>query len=176
MRCDVLDGFALFQDRDWNIDDLIGIANEKDKSKIDSKKLKTTINSNNIDQEIMEQLKLIFKSIEEEKACKKKVKEIVKELDDTAKVKLTNLTDNEIDELLTKKWIEPVVIEIKGISDTVITNFYKELQSLKNKYDNPMDDLAQKEDTVISDLNRLLNELTGSGTEMTAIQMLMKEL
>ena len=39
-----------------------------------------------------------------------------------------------------------------------------------------MDDLAQKEDTVISDLNRLLNELTGSGTEMTAIQMLMKEL
>ena len=124
----------------------------------------------------MEQLKLIFKSIEEEKACKKKVKEIVKELDDTAKVKLTNLTDNEIDELLTKKWIEPVVIEIKGISDTVITNFYKELQSLKNKYDNPMDDLAQKEDTVISDLNRLLNELTGSGTEMTAIQMLMKEL
>ena len=161
-----------------NLDDTIQniIANEKDKSKIDSKKLKTTINSKNIDQEIMEQLKLIFKSIEEEKACKKKVKEIVKELDDTAKVKLTNLTDNEIDELLTKKWIEPVVIEIKGISDTVITNFYRELQSLKNKYDNPMDDLAQKEDTVISDLNRLLNELTGSGTEMTAIQMLMKEL
>ena len=161
-----------------NLDDTIQniIANEKDKSKIDSKKLKTTINSKNIDQEIMEQLKLIFKSIEEEKAYKKKVKEIVKELDDTAKVKLTNLTDNEIDELLTKKWIEPVVIEINGISDSVITNFYRELQSLKNKYDNPMDDLAQKEDTVISDLNRLLNELTGTSTEMTAIQMLMKEL
>lgn len=161
-----------------NLDDTIQniIANEKDKSKIDSKKLKATINSKNLDQEIMEQLRLIFKSIEEEKACKKKVKEIVKELDDTAKLKLTNLTDSEIDELLTKKWIEPVVIGINGISDSVITNFYGELQSLKNKYDNPMDDLAQKEDTVISDLNRLLNELTGTSTEMTAIQMLMKEL
>lgn len=152
------------------------IANEKDKSKIDSKKLKVEIKNNDVDKEIIEQLKTILSAMEKEKADKKAIKEIILELDKKAQEKLVNLTDIEIDELLEKKWIEPIFLGMKEISDSVISNFSNELKSLKDKYDNPMEILAEQEKSINSELNVLLNDLTGSITDVKAVQMLMKEL
>ncbi len=152
------------------------IANEKDKSKIDSKKLKVEIKNNIIDKEIIEQLKTILSAMEKEKADKKAIKEIIQQLDKKAQEKLANLTDIEIDELLEKKWIEPLFLGMKEISDSVISNFSNELKSLKDKYDNPMEILAEQENSINSELNVLLNDLTGSITDVKAVQMLMKEL
>jgi type I restriction enzyme M protein len=114
--------------------------------------------------------------MEKEKADKKAIKEIIQQLDKKAQEKLANLTDIEIDELLEKKWIEPLFLGMKEISDSVISNFSNELKSLKDKYDNPMEILAEQENSINSELNVLLNDLTGSITDVKAVQMLMKEL
>lgn len=169
---------SIYTDLYESLDDDIQkkIANEKDKSKIDSKKLKVEIKNNDVDKEIIEQLKTILSAMEKEKADKKAIKEIILELDKKAQEKLVNLTDIEIDELLEKKWIEPIFLGMKEISDSVISNFSNELKSLKDKYDNPMEILAEQEKSINSELNVLLNDLTGSITDVKAVQMLMKEL
>lgn len=98
------------------------------------------------------------------------------ELEDKAIEKMSVLTEDEINELLTKKWIDPITDSISGSITRVVSGFAENLQSLHDLYANPIPEL----DTDISEteqaLGKMLDMLCGNEKDMEAISIFRKGL
>lgn len=121
-------------------------------------------------------LKKIEKLMTEEREYRKEILAIEKALDDKAKTKIENLTDDEIRDLLRKKWIEPVRDGIRNVGKGVVTTFVKDLQTMQKKYADPISEIDEKVGDASKDLREMLDQLTGNGKDMAAIKILKEAL
>ncbi len=136
----------------------------------DSLKIKI-VSQYNENIEMFEMLKLASSSIANEKDCNSKIKNITNVLEDKAKEKVENLSDNEINQMLISKWIVPIIEKIKDISTATIDNFVKDLELLKNKYSNPLNEIEANLTSRNKELNDLMSNLVGSKQDLEAIEM-----
>ena len=93
-------------------------------------------------------------------------------MSDKAKEKIEALTDDEVFDLLVYKWIMPIIDGINSTCDNSIDTFIKGLIYLKEKYSNNLSEINAEIEKANTELFALMDELTGSETDMLAIQML----
>lgn len=157
-------------------DDKSAIAKDDDPEKYDAKKLTKAIKEGGYDHDTMDQYQTMQTAIKYEKTFKKQIKAVDKDLEERAEMRITQLTDAEVDAFLAKKWIVPIKNAIESVVDSVINGFADDIEALRKKYAEPLSDLSKKEKENGTALKTMLGDLTGNDTDMQAIQSLMEEL
>lgn len=153
------------------------IVKDDDESKYELKKLKAAIKSPvDLTADDLAALRQLLHEIDAEKAYKKKAKTADAELEKKAEVKVQSLTDAEVHDMLEKTWITPVTDAIDSVMQRVIEDFIHALKDLKQKYADPLSELDKQEQEESAKLKSLMSELTGSDTDVKALQLLMEEL
>ena len=168
------DGFASeYADAFENLDeDVKKDVSKEDTNTFDTKMLKTKIKDTSLSDDVLETLKSAVSAKEQENELRKKIKTIASSLSDKAKEKIETLTDDEVFDLLVYKWIMPIIDGINSTCDNSIDTFIKGLVSLKEKYSNNLSEINAEIEKANTELFALMDELTGSETDMLAIQML----
>ena len=152
------------------------VCKDDDESAFDAKKFKSAIKNGDLDNEAVECIEAIQDAIAKEKALRKQVKTIETGLEDKAKEKIEALSEEEIHELLEKKWVSPIISAIDKVGEGVLTQFVASFVELEKKYANPLAELSESIEETSGALKTSLDELVGSDADMTAIKMLMEEL
>lgn len=159
----IIDTIITTSKEDLDLDNLLKGIEEEMKAKI--------ISQYNENVELLETLKLASSSIANEKDCNSKVIKINNELETKAKEKIESLTNEEVEDMLIMKWINPIIDGIKSISNTTIDDFAKRLETLKNKYANPLSEIETNLASKDKELNDLMNELVGSKQDLEALDL-----
>jgi type I restriction enzyme M protein len=152
------------------------LSKEDKEGEFDSKKIKAAAKANELDDDIIKSLKVMLKAMDDEKALNKEAKGIDAELEDQAKDKIIELTDEEVNDLLIMKWIDPIIEAIMGVEQTVLNSFVIGLETLKKKYSDPLDELNDSLHTTENGLMKMLDDLTGCDSDMDAINLLKEAL
>lgn len=152
------------------------VCKDDDETAFDTKKFKAAIKSGNLAADGVENINAIQRAIAEEKALRKKVKEIATVLEDKAKKKVESLSEDEINDLLERKWIAPIIAAINRVGEGVPMQFATDFNALEKKYADPLSELSEKIEKTNSELKASLSALTGNDVDMTAVQMLLEEL
>lgn len=151
------------------------IAKENDEENFDEKKIAKVLKEH-VSDEIKNNLQKIRDLIAAEKNLNKEVKVIESGLDNKAKEKILELSEDEVKDLLFKKWIVPVTENINGIAKAVFVSFSAQIESLRKKYENPLSSLSEEIEDTSNFLKESMNHLVGSSIDMKAIKLLMEEI
>lgn len=112
-------------------------------------------------------------AMEKEKELVKSIKQIKEDLDVKACDKLVTLTDDEVKTLLEEKWVNSIIKGMEQVCSNTISDFVKQLDSLRNKYSKPLSEIDKEIEEINKELRGLMSELTGSDADMHAIGLLM---
>lgn len=173
------DAAAAIQDSFENLsnDAKEAIVKDDDESKYELKKLKAVIKSPvDLTADDLAVLRQLLHEIDVEKAYKKQAKTADAELEKKTEAKAQSLTDEEVHDMLEKTWVIPVTDAIQSVMQRVIEDFIHALKDLKQKYADPLSELDKQEQEESAKLKSLMSELTGSDTDVKALQLLMEEL
>ena len=166
-------------------DDKAELFKDGDSSDIDSKKLKSKI------AEIKKNIKKgaeyeddsyesIIMSIDETNNKISKAKKALKTkktvLDSETEEKIKTLTDEEIHNILVKKWIDPICDEITNLPHTLISSLESQIDALSKKYDTSFTELDSQISAAESSLSGMLDDLTGNDFDMQGLAELKKLL
>ena len=86
------------------------------------------------------------------------------------------MSEDEINGLLERKWIAPIIAAINRVGEGVPMQFATDFNALEKKYADPLSELSEKIEKTNSELKASLSKLTGSNTDMAAVKMLLEEL
>lgn len=173
------DAAAAIQDSFENLsnDAKEAIVKDDDESKYELKKIKAAIKSPiDLTADDLAVLRQLLHEIDVEKAYKKQAKTADAELEKKTEAKAQSLTDEEVHDMLEKTWVIPVTDAIQSVMQRVIEDFIHALKDLKQKYADPLSELDKQEQEESAKLKSLMSELTGSDTDVKALQLLMEEL
>lgn len=126
--------------------------------------------------ELIESLEKAEKLNNEEKKLKTEIKQGEDELHLETKAKIESLSEEEINNLLHKKWSSPIYNGILDLSNDMLKAFTKDVEALSTKYAVTMDDLEKEIKETEKSLASMLSELTGSERDMEGINELIKLL
>lgn len=114
--------------------------------------------------------------IEEEKKLKKEIKTKTEQLHILTKDTLEKMSLEEGLKLLDIKWNKPIVESIKNLPSLVIKDLVTKVNYLKNKYKDTLLDIETDIKKTSSELNDLIDGLTGDSFDMKGLQELKKLL
>ena len=161
-------------------DELLGSIDPNDKSEllkdgdsgdIDSKKLNAKISEikKNIkkgaeyEDDTYESIILAINDINEKmKKTKKQQKALKIKLDSETENKIRSLSDEEIHDLLIKKWVDPICVGINSLSATLISILENYVLSLTKKYDTTYTEFEAEVCDAETSLSLMLDDLTGN--------------
>lgn len=126
--------------------------------------------------ELIESLEKAEKMNNEEKKLKTEIKQGEDELHLETKAKIESLSEEEVNNLLHKKWSSPIYNGILDLSDDMLKAFTKNVEALSTKYAVTMDDIEKEIKETEKSLASMLSELTGSERDMEGINELIKLL
>jgi type I restriction enzyme M protein len=110
--------------------------------------------------------------INEEKELKKSVKEDAEALHLKTKTTLENLSDEQVNTLLERKWIAPLLDELSQLPSNVIHQLTSQVQKLADKYATTYADVASEIKNTEQALAGLIDELTGNEFDMQGLSEL----
>jgi len=110
--------------------------------------------------------------INEEKELKKSVKEDAEALHLKTKTTLENLSDEQVNTLLERKWITPLLDELSQLPSNLIHQLTNQVQKLADKYATTYADVASEIKNTEQALAGLIDELTGNEFDMQALKEL----
>lgn len=109
---------------------------------------------------------------EEEKAIKAELKTQTDLLENITKDTIENLTNEEINQLLENKWIEPLIKTINSIPNNLIDNLSKEIKHLSEKYSETYLDITNNIRKTEKELSKMIDELTGCEEDLKGLNEL----
>lgn len=112
----------------------------------------------------------------EEKTLKKKVKEDAAALHERTKSVVEHLTDEEVRDLLHRKWILPLMENLNSLPDAVLDDFVKRLDAVCRKYETTFEDVESQIASTEKELLGMLDDLQGNEFDMKGIAELKKLL
>lgn len=159
--------------------EILGDALNEEKDGFVFKNIKNTIKSLQAYGEseyttLIESLKNVEKMNNEEKSLKSNIKNSEEELHLKTKDVIENLTDSEIDYLLEQKWIKPIIQGVEVLSEDILSQLEKKLEELNKKYQDTFEDIENEIRNAEKKLAEMLDELTGTDTDMEGIAELKK--
>lgn len=131
---------------------------------------------NNTDSSDIDDLNRVLSNMVEIKAKNKEIKTFGVEIIEKIKAKIETLTDDEINEMLIAKWIEPLCKEIKGITNKTVSDLIKHMTELETKYGTTLSQINEEMDATTKELCNLIDDLVGSDIDMQALQLLKEVL
>jgi len=107
--------------------------------------------------------------ISEEKTLKKTVKAESIALHQQTKATIENLSDEQVYELLERKWITPLLTALNKLPETMIHELTNQVQTLTDKYATTYADVAKDIHDTEKELSTLMDELTGNNFDMQGL-------
>lgn len=142
---------------------------EKDKPFVNEEKdafvpaeIKKTLKAKDAEVETLAVLRQADALIAEGKTVKKKIKEDTAQLHLATKARIEALTDDEVTELLQRKWIDPLTKSLNQLPESVIDTLVTKLETLNKKYETTLDDVERKIHDEERTLMGMLNQLCAS--------------
>lgn len=108
--------------------------------------------------------------MDEEKEIKKELKEKADELVELTENTIRDLDDDQIDELLYAKWIQPIEEGIYGLVDKLFKEIEVDITNLYEKYSTTMVDIQEDIKESNNELIEMMNKLTASDSDMAGIK------
>ena len=87
---------------------------------------------------------------------------------------IENLTDEEVEQFLHMKWIDPVIEGINGTLTAILNEMEKSITALGKKYAVSYNDLGQQLEEAQQELSELVSDLTGDEFALEGLQQLNK--
>ena len=128
------------------------------------------------DEEIEEKQQLLAEVTKRQKSLKKAVKERTEALEDATRTLVESLTDEQVYELLERKWVDPLMDELMGLPQQSIDRLVKKIEALQEKYQDTYADIAGQISDAERELNEMLGQLVGDEFDMLGIAELRKLL
>lgn len=128
------------------------------------------------DEEIEEKQQLLAEATKRQKSLKKAVKEQTEALEDATRTLVESLTDEQVYELLERKWVDPLMDELMGLPQQSIDRLVKKIEALQEKYQDTYADIAGQISDAERELNAMLGQLVGDEFDMLGIAELRKLL
>ena len=147
-----------------------------DNPKLDKAKIKKDAKAkgDDIDPDTKEKLKQFVKLWDEQSKLNKAIKEEKLTLIDKTKEAIENLTDQEVEQFLHMKWIDPMLEGINGTLTAVLSELEKQITTLARKYATSYSDLTEQLATAQTELSALVADLTGDEFALKGLQELNK--
>lgn len=108
--------------------------------------------------------------ISEEKALKKEVKKEAYVLHLLTKKTIENLNDEQVKELLERKWITPLVTALQSLPMSIITKLSQKVNHLANKYNTTLLDVSTQLYNIEQELAEMMDDLTGSKHDIEGLK------
>ena len=89
---------------------------------------------------------------------------------------IETLPDKTQKELLVKKWIEPLIKEINGMPDKIISDLESRILALYKKYEFPSNTTDHEIKSIEKNLVGMLKELKGNSYDSEGIEEFIKQL
>ena len=135
---------------------------------------KSTINT--VEEPLKTILREVFNAQTEEKDLKKKKQEIENTIEQKAIQQFKELTDQQINDLLLDKWINPLIDKLNQVAQTVITDFISALEKITTKYADTIIDIDNQIDNSNKELANMLALLQGDQFDINGLNRLSKML
>lgn len=161
---------SLSEDEKIEIEDVLTEENDNFVPKEVTKKVKDYLKSNISEGTVEIKVVEVNNLYEEQKKLNKSIKDTKTILETEAKKAVENLTYGEICELLTKKWINPIVIGLDKQIDNLILEFSKNIEKLSHKYNKTLFDIDNEIKEAEKVLVNMISELTGSDYDMKGLE------
>ena len=147
-----------------------------DNPKLDKAKIKKDAKAkgDDIEPETKAKLKLFVKLWDEQSKLNKAIKEEKLALIDKTKEAIENLTDEEVEQFLHMKWIDPVLEGINGTLTSVLNEMEKSITTLARKYAVSYNDLGVQLDEAQQEISKLVADLTGDEFALQGLHQLNK--
>lgn len=128
------------------------------------------------DEEIEEKQQLLAEATKRQKSLKKAVKERTEALEDATRTLVESLTDEQVYELLERKWVDPLMGGLMTLLQQSIDRLVKKIEALQEKYQDTYADVAGQISDAERELNEMLGQLIGDEFDMLGIAELRKLL
>ena len=138
--------------------------------------VKKAIKAREVEPATLSILKDVDALFAEEKTLKKQVKDDSAALHQRTKGVIERLTDEEVRELLHRKWILPLMENLNSLPDAVLDDFVKQLDAVCKKYETTFEDVESQITNTEHELLGLLDDLQGNEFDMKGIAELKKLL
>ena len=138
--------------------------------------VKKAIKAREVEPATLSILKDVDALFAEEKTLKKKVKDDSAALHQRTKSVIEHLTDEEVCDLLHRKWILPLMENLNSLPDAVLDDFVKQLDAVCKKYETTFEDVESQIASTEHELLGLLDDLQGNEFDMQGITELKKLL
>lgn len=138
--------------------------------------VKKAIKAKELDADVIAVLKKAYADNEEEKKLKKQIKDKAAELHMATKAAIEGLSDDQVYELLHKKWIVPLTHGLSKLPDSIISDFTASLEKLAAKYSTTFSEVEDQIKETEKELSGMLDLLTGDEFDMQGLEELKKML
>lgn len=106
----------------------------------------------------------------EEKDLKKEIKTEALKLHEKTKTTIESLTDEQVNELLYKKWIESLVANIYSLPNEIVNKLVNIITSLNSKYETTYFELEKEIKETEKSLCSMIDELCGNDFDMKGLE------
>ena len=138
--------------------------------------VKKAIKAREVEPATLSILKDVDALFAEEKTLKKQVKDDSAALHQRTKGVIERLTDEEVRDLLHRKWILPLMENLNSLPDAVLDDFVKQVDAVCKKYETTFEDVESQIADTEHELLGLLDDLQGNEFDMKGIAELKKLL
>jgi len=128
-----------------------------------------------VDEDIKEQLKAIVALWDEQSKAKKKVKNLLEELETKTIKTIEGLDMKDIQMFLELKWIVPITSAIEALPDAIVTKLADTITGLNEKYAVTYNDIEQGIEESEQNLATLISQLTGDEFAIKGLSNLIKK-
>lgn len=139
-------------------------------------KVKKAQKDETLDLAVRNILKQVVGLQNEEKSLKSDVKSAVDNLQNKTKVKIEQLSNAQVYMLLEKKWITPFIEQMQSLTQELVNELVQKIEQLSQKYDETLSDIDNEIKEAESTLTSMLQDLEGNEFDMSGIQELIKLL
>lgn len=145
---------------------------EEEKNKFDDKLVKTALKNSDLESETKNKLKSYQSLVNEKKILNKEIKKGNESLEINSKETIENLSDDEVNNMLVKKWIDPLMDLLQKIPMNIINELIKTLENLSKKYEVTFEDIENDINQTEKELIFMIDDLVGNEYDMLGLQEL----
>ena len=145
---------------------------DEEKNKFDDKLVKAALKNLDSESETKDKLKTYQSLVNEKKTLNKEIKKESESLEKNSKETIENLSDDEVNNMLIKKWIDPLMDLLHKIPMNIINELIKTLESLSKKYEVTFEDIENEINQTEKELISMIDDLVGDEFDMLGLQEL----
>lgn len=138
--------------------------------------IKKALKSNNIEPETKQKLNSVNSLIIEERALKSEIKKDTATLELKTKETIENLSDEQVLELLKKKWITSLIENLIKLPDNVINSLVTKIENIFKKYETTFEEVEREIAETEKALYSMIDELEGNEFDMLGLKEFKKLL